>query len=122
MKRFIFVMTLVAAFIVAAVIQPAMAENHNKAYLEITLKISDQNRDKAAGVYKKYKEPFLKKISGAESKELLIRGEDVQVLHGFSSKAQAEAYLESDFFTNDVVKELSPLFEAPPEIRVYEAM
>ena len=94
----------------------------NSAYLEITLKISDQNRDEAAGVYTKYKEPFLKKISGAESKALLIRGEDVQVLHGFSSKANAEAYLESDLFKNDVVKELSPLFEAPPEIRVYEAM
>ncbi len=94
----------------------------SKAYVEITLKVSDKNRGQAAGVYKKYKDPFLEKISGAESKELLIRGEDVQVLHGFSSKEKAEAYLKSDFFEKDIVRELSPLLEAPPEIRVYEAI
>ncbi len=94
----------------------------SKAYVEITLKVSDKNRGEAAGVYKKYKDPFLEKISGAESKELLNRGEDVQVLNGFSSKAKAEAYLKSDFFEKDVVRELSPLLEAPPEIRVYEAI
>lgn len=94
----------------------------SQAYLEITLSISEEDRPKAAGIYKKYKEPFLEKISGAESKELLIRGEDVQVLHGFASKAAAEAYLTSDLFEHDIVKELSPLFKAAPEIRVYEAV
>ena len=94
----------------------------SRAYLEITLNISDKNRGEAAGVYTKYKDPFLKKVSGAESKELLIRGEDVQVLHGFSSKEKAQAYLKSDLFEKDIVGELSPLFEAPPEIRVYEAI
>ena len=90
------------------------------AYLEITLKINDENRAAAAGVYQKYKTPFLANIDGATTKELLVRDEDVQVLHGFVSVAQAQAYLKSDLFNQDVVKELSPLFAAAPEIRIYD--
>ena len=94
----------------------------SKAYLEITLKVSETKRGEAAGVYKKYKAPFLETISGAESKELLIRGEDVQVLHGFSSKENSDAYLKSELFEKDIVRELSPLLDAAPEIRIYEAV
>ena len=90
------------------------------AYLEITLKVSNANRPAAAGVYKQYKESFLKQIKGAKSKELLIRDEDVQVLHGFASVADANAYLKSDLFTQDVVKELSPYIDGAPEIRIYD--
>jgi hypothetical protein len=57
------------------------------ASLEMTLKVSNENRPAAAGVYKQYKEPLLKQIKGAQSKELLISNEDVQVLHGFASVA-----------------------------------
>lgn len=89
------------------------------AYLEITLDISDENRASAGGVYVKYKEPFLTTIDGATSKELLMRAEDVQVLHGFSSKEAAEAYLTSELFQNDVVNELKPYLESDPEIRIY---
>ncbi len=92
------------------------------AYLEITLKVSNENRPAAAGVYKKYKEPFLKQIKGAQSKELLVRNEDVQVLHGFASVADADAYLKSDLFTQDVVKELSPYLDADPEVRIYDVV
>ena len=52
------------------------------AYLQITLKIKNENREAAAAVYMKYKKPFLDKIAGAKSKELLIRDEDVQVMNG----------------------------------------
>lgn len=90
------------------------------AYLEITLKVSAANRAAAAGVYKKYKDPFLKQIKGAKSKELLIRDEDVQVLHGFASVADASAYLESDFFTQDVVSELQPYLDGAPDVRIYD--
>lgn len=69
----------------------------------------------------KYKEPFLNKVSGAESKSLLVRDEDVQVLHGFSSMEAAESYLKSDLFNKDVVSALTPLLDAAPEIRIYEA-
>lgn len=90
-----------------------------KAYLEITMYVSDANRPAAAGVYNKYKQPFLDEIKGATSKELLIRDEDVQVLHGFTSVGEANAYLKTDLFNNDVVKELSPLFDKTPEIKIY---
>jgi hypothetical protein len=59
-------------------------------------------------------------IAGAESKELLLREGDVQVLHGFDSRAAAENYLKSALFGNDVVKELRPYLSADPEVRVYE--
>ncbi len=90
-----------------------------KAYLEITMYVGNANRPTAAGVYNKYKQPFLDQITGATSKELLIRDEDVQVLHGFESAEDAEAYLKTDLFNNDVVKELAPLFDKAPEIKIY---
>ena len=89
------------------------------AYLQITLKIDAKNREAATQVYRKYRTPFLTSIAGASSKELLVRPEDVQVLHDFASTAQAEAYLKSPLFQNDVVKELTPCLGAPPEIRIY---
>jgi len=91
------------------------------AYLQITLRIAAQNRPAAAAVYSQYKVAFLGKIAGAKSKELLVCDEDVQVLHGFDSVANAAAYLESALFTQDVVGALSPLLDAPPEIRIYHA-
>ncbi|OAM31259.1 MULTISPECIES: hypothetical protein [Eikenella] len=89
-------------------------------YLQITLFINPENRPAAAAVYQKYKAPFLKDIAGAQSKELLVRDEDVQVLHGFDTAANAKAYLDTELFKQDVVRELSPLFAAAPDIRIYE--
>ena len=89
------------------------------AYLEITLNVKDENRNSAGGVYVKYKNPFLEQINGATSKKLLMRTDDVQILHGFESEADANAYLTSDIFQNDVVKELKPYLESDPEIRIY---
>ena len=96
-----------------------MDKKETNAYLEITLDIKDENRGSAAGVYIKYKQPFLKQINGATSKELLIRTEDVQVLHGFESEDEAKAYLTTELFENDVVRELKPFLESNPEIRIY---
>lgn len=90
-----------------------------KAYLEITMKISDSNRPAAAGVYTTWRGPFLNTIKGALTKELLIRDEDVQVLHGFDSKENAEAYLSSAMFKEDVFTGLQPLWDADPEVRIY---
>jgi hypothetical protein len=91
------------------------------AYLEITLKIASANRPAAAGVYQRYKAPFLTTIAGAKSKELLVRDDDVQVLHGFETTEQASAYLKTGLFTSDVVGALKPLIDAEPEVRIYEA-
>ncbi|KFC99231.1 hypothetical protein [Leclercia adecarboxylata] len=92
------------------------------AYLQITLDISNENRAAAAGIYKKYKTPFLTTIDGATSKELLIRDQDVQVLHGFKTVAQAQAYLNSPLFTQDVVAGLKPYLKSAPDVRIYDAM
>ncbi|MFE7330345.1 hypothetical protein ACFU8W_36410 [Streptomyces sp. NPDC057565] len=92
------------------------------AYLEITLQVDPADRVAAVGVYQKYKQPFLETIPGATGKELLVRDEDVQVLHGFRSVADAKAYLESDLFTRDVVGGLSPLLKAAPDVRLYDTV
>lgn len=92
-----------------------------KAYLEITLNISAANRAKAGAVYAQYKQPFLATVPGAQSKELLIRDEDVQVLHGFDSRTASESYLKSPLFSHDVVGALKPYLAADPEIRIYDA-
>ncbi|MFF8844055.1 hypothetical protein ACF08N_15270 [Streptomyces sp. NPDC015127] len=93
------------------------------AYLEITLQVDLADRVAAAGVmYEKYKQPFLDTVPGATSKELLVRDEDVQVLHGFRTVADAKAYPASDLFTRDVAGGLSPLLKAAPEVRVYDTV
>ena len=92
----------------------------NKAYLEITMKVAGADRAKAGAVYAKYRGPFLETVPGAESKELLLRDEDVQVLHRFASRATAEGYLGSELFGKDVVEALKPYLAAAPEIRIYE--
>ncbi len=92
------------------------------AYLEITMKISSANRPAAAKVYTDYREPFLKTIEGALTKELLVRDDDVQVLHGFDSAEHAQAYLSSELFKNDVFTGLQPLWDADPDVRIYTVM
>ncbi|WP_439829540.1 hypothetical protein [Aeromonas caviae] len=88
-------------------------------YLQITLNVPGANRPAAAGIYQQYKGPFLASVQGAKRKELLIRDEDVQVLHGFDSVENAQAYLQSDLFNQDVVAGLAPLLAAAPDVRVY---
>lgn len=90
-----------------------------KAYLQITMCIPEENRAAAAKVYTDYRPPFLDTIKGALTKDLLIRDEDVQVLHGFASAEDAAAYLESDLFKNDVAAGLQPLWTKDPDIRIY---
>ena len=90
-----------------------------KAYLEITMRIDNVNRPAAAKVYTDYLAPFLDTIEGALTKELLIRDEDVQVLHGFDTVEHAAAYLNSELFNADVVKGLKPLWSAEPDVKIY---
>jgi hypothetical protein len=90
-----------------------------KAYLEITMKINSGNRAAAAGIYSDYRTPFLNSIPGALTKELLIRDEDVQVLHGFDNVDHAKSYLDSELFKNDVFVALKPLFDADPDVKIY---
>ena len=90
-----------------------------KAYLEITMDIPESNRAAAAKVYTDYRGPFLQQIGGAVSKDLLVRDEDVQVLHGFDSVEAAKAYLGSDMFKNDVFVGLKGLWKTDPDVKIY---
>jgi heme-degrading monooxygenase HmoA len=93
---------------------------HVKAYLQVTMTINPENRAAAAQVYADYRQPFLDNIEGAITKELLVRDEDVQVIHGFDSMEHAKAYLESRLFTDKVFPGLKPTWAADPDIRFYE--
>ncbi len=90
-----------------------------KAYLEITMTIDEENRPAAVKVYSDYRGPFLEQIEGALTKDLLVRDEDVQVLHGFDSVEHANAYLNSQMFNDDVATGLKPTWSAEPRIVVY---
>lgn len=89
------------------------------AYLEITMKIDNANRPAAAKIYTDYRQPFLDTIEGALTKELLVRDEDVQVLHGFDNVEHAQAYLSSTMFQNDVFVGLKPLWSIDPDVKIY---
>lgn len=111
---------LLSVLLASAIAAPGLALAE-KSYLEITLKVDPKDRAAAGAVYAQFKQPFLSQIPGAQSKELLIRDDDVQVLHGFATRRQAEAYLNSELFTKDVVAGLKPLLKADPEVRIYSA-
>lgn len=91
------------------------------ACLQITLQIQPEDRAAAADVFQRFRQPFLDQIEGAVSKGLLVRDEDVQVLHRFETRQHAESYLTSDLFNKGVVVGLSPLLKAAPEVRIYTA-
>ncbi len=90
-----------------------------KAYLQITMVIDEENRPAAVKVYTDYRGPFLEQIEGALTKELLVRDQDVQVLHGFGSVEHANAYLQSSMFNDDVAVGLKPTWSADPKIVIY---
>lgn len=119
MKRSIIFLVSVLTIGLITLTSMKMSNQETTSYLAITLDIKEANRANAAAVYLKYKNPFLKQIKGATSKELLLRTEDVQVLHGFENESDAQAYLTSELFQADVVRELKPYLESNPEIRVY---
>ena len=120
MKTFKKITVVLTVVISLTLISMTMDKTPNsEAYLQITLKVDPENRQAAAGVYVKYKTPFLKQIKGAVSKNLLIRNDDVQVLHGFTSEENAKAYLSTALFAQDIVSELKPYLTAAPEIKIY---
>lgn len=88
-------------------------------YLQISLNVLAKDRPTAAEIFTLYKAPFLSQAEGARSKELLVRDEDVQVLHGFDSVEHAKAYLASALFNQNVVVALKPLLQSAPEVRIY---
>lgn len=89
-------------------------------YLQINLNVNAADRPAAAAVYARFKDAFLSRVPGARSKQLLVRDDDVQVLHVFDTAAEVHAYLGSELFTQDVVTALQPLLQSAPDVRIYE--
>lgn len=117
LRKFILcVLTLVA---LAGAGYSAETGEKPKAYLEITMTIPNEKRPAAVKVYTDYRQPFLDTIKGAMTKDLLVRDEDVQVLHGFDSVESAKAYLETAMFRNDVFVGLKPLWSSDPDVKIY---
>ena len=110
-----------ASALLGALVGMPLLVHAETAYLEITLKVDAKDRPAAGAVYAQFKQPFMTTVPGAQAKELLVRDDDVQVLHRFGSRKQAEAYLTSDMFNKDVVVGLKPLLKAAPEVRIYTA-
>jgi hypothetical protein len=110
-----------APALISALLALPLLAHAEAAYLEITLKVDAKDRPAAGAVYTQFKQPFLKTVPGAQAKDLLVRDDDVQVLHRFGSRKQAEAYLTSEMFNKDVVVGLKPLLKAAPDIRIYTA-
>src|SRR5262245_32983032 len=94
-------------------------KRRHMVYLEITLKVRAERSPAAVDVYNRYRTPFLQTVTGAKSKQLLVRDDDVQVLHGFDTEANAQAYLKTSLFERDIVSALGPLLDAAPDLRVY---
>ncbi|RKD90413.1 hypothetical protein [Mangrovibacterium diazotrophicum] len=90
-----------------------------KAYLEITLKITDADRAQVVDVYSRYKTPFLQSIEGALTKELLVHVEDIQVLHSFNTIENAQEYLLSNLFNDEVVVALKSVIKNNLNIKIY---
>ena len=79
-----------------------------KAYLQITMFVDVDKKPAAAKVFFNYLQPFLGKIEGALTKELLAHDKNVQVIHGFDSLEHAKEYLSSNLFTKHVAPVLKP--------------
>jgi len=60
-------------------------------------------------------------VSRSFSRKSVHCDDDVQVLHGFDTAAQANAYLKTGLFTSDVGGALKPLLDAEPDVRIYQA-
>jgi len=90
-------------------------------YLQINPNVASKGRPAAATIYSQFKGSFLSQTTGAISKELLIRDEDVQALRGFESVENAKGYLTSSMFCQDVVTALGPLPQSSPDARIYSA-
>lgn len=88
-------------------------------FVEISLQIDNADRPEFKLIYDKYRSIFMASVPGAQSKRLLIRDEDVQVLLGFDTADHASNYLSGKLFSIDVVNELKPLLKGTPEVKIY---
>ncbi|MGJ1290427.1 hypothetical protein I6I97_21535 [Sphingobacterium multivorum] len=99
-------------------------DNKNKeqmttAYLQIVLKMNSSNRGELTSTYHKFKDLFREQIKGAKTQELLFSDEDIQLLYGFDTYEDAEAFLSTELYNNIILVALKPLISNNPEIKIY---
>ncbi len=95
-------------------IQPAV-----RAHLLIRVKIDESRREEMIDkVYEPNRTRFLERISGAISKNLLVRPEDIAILHGFDTRESAEAYLQSSLY-QQIVNGIADYQEENPSVALY---
>ena len=100
-----------------------MAYNGIGAVLQVILHIPEENRGRAVKeVYVPYREQFLApgRVPGAVEKVLLVNPLEVQVLHGFATRKDAEDYLAESAMFREVAALLEPLWDADPVVRIYD--
>ncbi|WP_312743435.1 hypothetical protein [Sphingobacterium multivorum] len=98
-------------------------DNKNKeqmttAYLQIVLKMNSSNRGELTSTYNKFKDLFREQIKGAKTQELLFSDEDIQLLYGFDTYEDAEAFLSTELYNNIILVALKPLISNNPEIKI----
>jgi len=99
-------------------------DNKNKeqmttAYLQIVLKMNSSNRGELTSTYNKFKDLFQEQIKGAKTQELLFSDEDIQLLYGFDTFEDAEAFLSTELYNNVILVALKPLISNNPDIKIY---
>ena len=96
-------------------IQPAV-----RAYLQITLQISQPRREEAiTKVYLPNRQRFLERVEGAVSMDMLVREEDIQVLVGFDTPENARAYLASSA-GKEITSQLAGYAKKEPVTAIYD--
>lgn len=88
------------------------------AYLQIVLKMNSSNRGELTSTYHKFKDLFREQIKGAKTQELLFSDEDIQLLYGFDTYEDAEAFLSTELYNNIILVALKPLISNNPEIKI----
>lgn len=91
-------------------------------YLPITLNVSCHKRKDVVAKYFLYRDTILQTVNGMKSIELLEREVDFQVLHCFDFQDNANAYLESDFFINDLMRAFEPLLDSAYSVDLYKVV
>ncbi|WP_104381543.1 hypothetical protein [Sphingobacterium sp. HMA12] len=93
-----------------------------KAYLQITLKINNSDKGAVSGIYDKFRDSFLDQVKGATSIELLIGNGYIQLLHVFDTAEDAQAFLSTELYNNEILLALKSLMVDTPMISVYSVL
>ncbi|WP_433900269.1 hypothetical protein [Sphingobacterium puteale] len=93
-----------------------------KAYLQVTLKINNSDKGAVSGIYEKFRDSFIDQIKGATSIELLIGDGYIQLLHVFDTAEDAQAFLSTELYNNNILFALKSLMVDTPRVSIYSVL